>query len=259
MNELINICYENDAPTVLGRELHKVLEVKTAYKDWFPRMCAYGFSEGTDFNPLKFEQVQKEGERTVKRELIDHQLTLDMAKELCMLQRNDIGKKFRQYFIEVEKAWNTPEAVMARALQMAQQQLLTVQEQNRRLLDTVAVQRQQISELQPKAGYYDIVLQCKDLLPISVIAKDYGKSAVWMNGFLREHGVQYKQGDIWLLYQKYAQRGYTSTKTHTVTGSEGGNHVKVHTYWTQAGRLFIYDLMKSAGHFPIMEQLHIDD
>ena len=79
MNEL-TINYSSECPSVSGRELHEALEVKTAYKDWFPRMCEYGFTEGTDFNPLNFEQVQKEGCRDVKRNLVDHQLTLDMAK-----------------------------------------------------------------------------------------------------------------------------------------------------------------------------------
>lgn len=93
MKDLIQIHYDNaDRPTVSGRELHEALEVKTAYKDWFPRMCEYGFSEGVDFNPLIFEQVRTEGERQVAREITDHQLTIPMAKELCMLQRTDKGK-----------------------------------------------------------------------------------------------------------------------------------------------------------------------
>lgn len=126
------------------------------------------------------------------------------------------------------------------------------QKEKQQLITTVAVQKQQISELQPKASYYDVVLNCPDLLPISAIAKDYGKSAKWLNAYLHEHGVQYKQGDIWLLYQKYAQRGYTST-THSLNGRDGLQHAKVHTYWTQKGRLFIYDLLKSDGIYPTVE------
>lgn len=83
MNENMSMikvtCGDNDTPTVSGRELHKALGVKTAYKDWFPRMCEYGFSEGVDFNPLIFEQVRTEGERQVAREITDHQLTIPMA------------------------------------------------------------------------------------------------------------------------------------------------------------------------------------
>lgn len=93
MNELIKINYESDRPTVLARDLHEFLEVKTAYKDWFPRMCEYGFAEGEDFNPLKNERVQIEGSRTVSRTIGDAQLTIDMAKEICMLQRNEKGKQ----------------------------------------------------------------------------------------------------------------------------------------------------------------------
>lgn len=128
-----------------------------------------------------------------------------------------------------------------------------VNEKNRQLEQTVGIQSQQIAELQPKATYYDVVLQCEDLISITAIAKDYGKSARWMNNYLHEKGVQYRQGDIWLLYQTYAERGYTSTKTFKYDDG-GENHVKVHTYWTQKGRLFIYELMKSDGHLPIIEQ-----
>lgn len=128
------------------------------------------------------------------------------------------------------------------------------QKEKQQLLTTVAVQEQQISELQPKASYYDVVLNSPDLMPISTIAKDYGRSATWLNKFLHEKGVQFKQGDIWLLYQKYAQNGYTSTKTHSLNGRDGFQHTKVHTYWTQKGRLFIYDLLKTDGILPTIER-----
>lgn len=145
---------------------------------------------------------------------------------------------------------------MARALQFANRQLAALQQQNTELTDTVAVQKQQILEMQPKASYYDVVLDCKDLLSTSAIAKDYGKSAVWMNRYLHEKGVQFKQGEIWLLYQKYAEKGYTSTKTHSYLGNDGETHTKPHTYWTQKGRLFLYELMKSDGILPLMEVSH---
>lgn len=128
------------------------------------------------------------------------------------------------------------------------------QEKRRALESTVAVQSQQITELQPKASYYDVVLNSKDLLSIGKIAKDFGKSAVWLNKWLHEQGVQYKQGEIWLLYQKYAEQGYTSTKTQTYNGNDGAVHTKVHTYWTQKGRLFIYDLLKTNGILPLIER-----
>lgn len=247
MDELIRINYDSERPTVNGRDLHDALQIKTAYKDWFPRMCEYGFFEGTDF--CSFLSESSGG-----RHAVNHQLTIDMAKQLCMIQRTEIGRKFRQYFIQVEEAWNSPEAVMARALQFANQQLALLKHQNMELTGTIAVQNQQILEMKPKVSYYDVVLNCKDLISTSAIAKDYGKSAIWMNRYLHEKGVQFKQGDIWLLYQKYAQKGYTSTKTHSYPGTDGETHTKVHTYWTQKGRLFIYELMKSDGMMPLIEQ-----
>lgn len=87
MSELIKINYDSDRPTVLARDLHEALEVKTAYKDWFPRMCEYGFTEGIDFNPLKNERVQFEGNRQVCREVTDRQLTIPMAMEILSDKR----------------------------------------------------------------------------------------------------------------------------------------------------------------------------
>lgn len=124
-----------------------------------------------------------------------------------------------------------------------------------RLEEANAVQQQQIAELQPKASYYDVVLNCKDALSVSVIAKDYGWSARKMNQYLHEHGVQYKQGSTWLLYARYAEQGYTSTRTNTHLGKDGDVHTSVHTYWTQKGRLFIYDLLKEHGVLPLVEQM----
>lgn len=92
MNELIRVDYTNDQPAVSARELHEFLEVGARYNDWFPRMCEYGFSEGQDFNLLKIERVQQEGTRMVNRMVDDAILSIDMAKEICMLQRNEKGK-----------------------------------------------------------------------------------------------------------------------------------------------------------------------
>lgn len=117
-----------------------------------------------------------------------------------------------------------------------------------------AVQSQQIMELQPKASYYDLVLNCKDLVSVTTIAKDYGWSARKMNTYLHDLGVQYKQGSVWILYQKYAEMGYTSTKTHSHPGKDGDVHATVHTYWTQKGRLFIYSLLKENGILPMVER-----
>ena len=251
MNEIIKINYENaERPTVSGRELHEALGIKTAYKDWFPRMCEYGFTENSDFLTVAQKRATAQGNFTTYN---DHMLTIQMAKELCMIQRTEKGKQCRQYFLDLEKAWKTPEMVIGRALQIAKKQIDSLKMENNMLTTTVAVQEQQISELKPKASYYDVVLNCPGLLSVSVIAKDYGKSAKWLNAYLHKKGIQYKQGKTWLLYQKYAECGYTCTKTSTVPASDGTQHTKVHTYWTQKGRLFIYDILKSDGTLPLIE------
>lgn len=251
MNEIIKINYENaERPTVSGRELHEALGIKTAYKDWFPRMCEYGFTENSDFLTVAQKRATAQGNFTTYN---DHMLTIQMAKEICMIQRTEKGKQCRQYFLDLEKAWNTPEMVIGRALQIAKKQIDSLKTENYMLSTTVAVQEQQISELKPKASYYDVVLNCPGLLSVSVIAKDYGKSAKWLNAYLHKKGIQYKQGKTWLLYQKYAECGYTCTKTSTVPASDGTQHTKVHTYWTQKGRLFIYDILKSDGILPLIE------
>ena len=135
----------------------------------------------------------------------------------------------------------------------ALQALKAEREANKNLHEQVAVKTQQIAELQPKASYYDLVLSCRDALPVSVIAKDYGWSAKKMNKFLHEQGVQYKLGETCLLYARYAKMGYTKSETFTYPGHDETVHSKVGTKWTQAGRLFIYELMKNAKHTPIIE------
>lgn len=138
MNEIkisVSVNFDDEIPTVSGRELHAALMVDTRYIDWFKRMCEYGFVEGKDFNLLKFEKVQIEGKRRVSRMIIDHQITIDMAKELCMIQRSEVGKRCREYFLEIEKKWNSPDAVIARALQFANKQLELVRGENTQLLE----------------------------------------------------------------------------------------------------------------------------
>lgn len=150
----------------------------------------------------------------------------------------------------IDEVLNNPDMLIA-----ALTELKAEREKTKLLTETVAVQKQQISEMKPKASYYDVVLNCKDLVAISVIAKDYGWSANRMNQYLHKKGVQYKQGNkIWLLYQKYSELGYTSTKTNSYSGSDGTVHTKPHTYWTQKGRLFIYELLKSDGILPNIER-----
>lgn len=240
MNELIRINNDNK---VSGRELHEFLEVGTDYRHWIDRMLEYGFTQGADFNMVKNDRVQAEGNRKVKRMVDDVVMTIDMAKEICMLQRTDRGKQARQYFIQVENDWNSPDKIMARALVMSQ-----------KLLDTTRLElaqtKQIVNELQPKASYYDLILQSKSVMSVSKIAKDFGKSAVWLNKKLEEKKVQYSQGGVWLLYQKYAEKGYTQSTTHAINDERS----KLLTKWTQKGRLFIYELLKGDGILPLIEQ-----
>lgn len=148
----------------------------------------------------------------------------------------------------------TEELIANPDLAIAAFQALKAEREKRQALEeAVAVQAQQIAELKPKATYYDVVLKCKDAVNISVIAKDYGWSAQRMNEYLHKKGVQYKQADIWLLYQKHAGCGYTKTNTHVYEDTCGREHTKVHTKWTQKGRLFIYGLLKADGVYPQIE------
>lgn len=254
MNEIaISVNYNNDNPTISGRELHAALQVKTHYPLWFDRMREYGFAENKDFF-TEFKNVFREDGREMPQKQIDHLLTLDMAKELCMIQRTEIGKRCREYFLNLERQWNSPDAVMARALQIADQKLELAKQQNGSLIETTSVQAKQIEEMKPKARYCEVVLNSAGLLPISTIAKDYGKSAVWLNKWLHEHGIQYKMGTVWLLYQKYADRGYVQSKTFTILDGNGDTIAKPNTQWTQRGRMFIYEQLKKEGILPLIEQ-----
>ncbi|MED4400215.1 phage antirepressor [Metabacillus fastidiosus] len=131
-------------------------------------------------------------------------------------------------------------------------QELKAEKERTKLLELENAQKKQIiSELKPKASYYDLILQNKSLLPISKIAKDYGMSGKAFNKMLHELGIQFKQGNTWLLYQQYADKGYTQSKTHAIDA----NHSVMHTYWTQKGRLFLYDLLKNKKNFlPVIER-----
>ena len=185
MNEIIKINYESEKPTVSGRELHEALDVKTAYKDWFPRMCEYGFTEGEDFNPLKNEQVRDEGGRQVSRVITDHEITIPMAKEICMLQRNEKGKQFRQYFIRVEEAWNSPEMIMKRALDIANASVKKLQIR----LSEVTVDNE---IMKPKADYFDELVERNTLTNFRETAKQLEVKEKVLIGFLIEKKYIYR-------------------------------------------------------------------
>lgn len=159
--------------------------------------------------------------------------------------------KTRYRVIErIEQLENATKPKLPTTYKEALIQLVEQVEENERLHEQNLVLTQQNHELQPKATYYDMVLQNKSLLSVSKIAKDYGMSAIKMNRLLHELGVQYKQGDIWLLYAKYQDKGYTQTHTHVIDADKS----RVQTKWTQKGRLFIYELLKREGILPLIER-----
>ena len=134
-----------------------------------------------------------------------------------------------------------------------------VDKQNKQIADQqkeLAEKSAAIEEMTPKASYYDIVINSPDLIPITIIAKDYGKSGTWLNRKLNEKGVQYRREKTWVLYHQYADKGYVGTKTYAYSGKAYGaeKHVAINTFWTQKGRLFIYELLKGEGILPIVER-----
>jgi len=126
-------------------------------------------------------------------------------------------------------------------------------DENNKLKETNAQQQQLIEEQKPKVNYYDIILSSKNAIPITQIAKDYGKTAQWMNEFLHKHKVQFKQGKTWLLYKNYATQGYTKSETIPYDKYDGETETAIHTKWTQKGRLFIYDLLKKYNVLPLID------
>ncbi|HCW3194967.1 TPA: phage antirepressor KilAC domain-containing protein [Listeria monocytogenes] len=239
MQELV-ATQQNESGDIIvsARDLHEFLEVNTKYKDWFPRMVEYGFVEGVDFLEIKSKVGAQKRARTYTQK--DHHIKLPMAKEISMLQRTEKGKQARRYFLAVEAAWNSPEMIMSRALEIANQQ-------QQQMIS-------QLAELEPKAQYYDLVLLSPSLIKVTEIAKDYGFSARHLNSLLCDYGIQYNLSGTWFLHQKYADKGYTHSKTYA--RPDGGT--SSHTYWTQTGRLFIYETLKAKGIYPLLERQEIE-
>lgn len=117
-----------------------------------------------------------------------------------------------------------------------------------------AVLTQQVAELRPKASYYDLILQCASLLSVTEISKDYGMSAKAFNKKLHELKIQYQQSGVWFLYAEYQDGGYTQTKTQHYCRSDGTQGARTHMYWTQKGRLFLYERLKAEGVLPMIER-----
>lgn len=237
----------NDKPYFVGKDVAEILGYSNASK-----ALADHVDEEDKLNNESLSSLGQRGGWLINESGLYSLIIsskLPKAKKFKRWVTSDVLPSIRKHGIyAVDEILNNPDMLIA-----ALTELKAERERNNRLTDMVAVQTQQIAEMKPKASYYDVVLNCKDLVAISTISKDYGWSARKMNEYLHDKGVQYKQGNIWLLYQGYAERGYTSTKIHSYNGSDGEVHTKPHTYWTQKGRLFIYELLKSGGILPLIE------
>lgn len=228
MNELLKVSYDSDRITVSARELHRMLDVKTPFDKWFPRMCEYGFSNGEDFSTFLSES-------TGGRPAHDAQLTIEMAKELCMLQRTERGKQARQYFIQLEKDWNSPEKVMARALQIADQKI--------HHLET------RVAEMKPKELFADAVSASKSSILVGDLAKllkqngvDIGQKRLFQ--WLREKGYLIKQqGASWNMpTQRSMEQGLFEVKETTITHSDG--HISISKTVKVTGKGQVYFINK---------------
>ena len=227
MNELITITTnEVGEPTVLGRDLHEFLGVTTRYNDWFPRMVEYGFTEGKDF----YSFLSKTSE-TGGRPSTDHLLTIDMAKEICMIQRTEVGKQARQYFIQVEKDYNSPEKIMARALRIAEKELSTLK------LD--------VERMKPKEIFADSVASSHSTILIGELAK-----ILKANGFetgqkrlfetLRQDGflIKRKGSDYNMPTQKAMELGLFEIKETVINNPDGSIRVSKTTKVTGKGQIY---------------------
>lgn len=224
---------DNQEQTVSGRELHAFLEIETRYDTWFGRMLQYGFIEGTDF-------CSKMSESTGGRPSTDHILKLDMAKELCMLARNEKGKQARHYFLEVEREWNSPEKVMARALYIA----------NRKLAET----SKQLEEAKPKIIFADAVSASKSTMLIGDLAKllkqngvDIGQKRLfeWLrsNGYLiKRFGADYNSPTQYAM-----ELGLFNIKETAVTHSDGHVTVSKTVKVTGKGQQYFINQFAKAG------------
>jgi len=228
----------NGEVKISGRQMHMFLEVQTPYAKWFDRMTEYGFAEGTDFNLDKKVQVQMEGTREVRREVIDHLMTLSMAKELAMLQRTDKGKEARLYFIRVEDEWNSPEKVMARALLFSKRLLSDTKAQ-------LAEAAEQIERDRPKVLFADSVSASHTTILIGELAKiikqngvDMGQNRLfqWMrkNGYLvNRQGTDYNMPT-----QRAMNMGLFVIKETTINHADGHTSISKTPKVTGKGQVY---------------------
>lgn len=237
MNELLKINYEAEQPTVSARDLHEALEINTRFNDWFSRMAEYGFENGVDFNLLKNEKVRLEGNREVKRDIMDYQISVDMAKQICMIQRSEKGKQYRQYFIDLEKAWNTPEQVMARVLKLADRTIDNLKEDNKKLIEDN-------ERMRPKEIFADAVSASNSSILIGDLAKllrqngvDTGQKRLFEQ--LRNEGYLMKTGSSRNMpKQKYVENGFFQIKETVISNPDGSVRMTKTTKVTGKGQQY---------------------
>lgn len=221
MNKLLKInTTDSERITVSARDLYEFLEATERFNSWFDRMKQYGLTEGEDFNPLKSLRVQTEGNREVQREVDDYQLTIDTAKQIAMLQRNEKGTQARKYFIQVENAWNSPERVMARALTIANKTIETLKIEN--------------SELKPKADYFDNLVERNLLTNFRDTAKELGLRQTDLINNLIEDGYVYRDQKSKL--KPYAKYGKTGKGLFEIKEFSRNDHSDIQTLITPKGR-----------------------
>ena len=241
MNELLTIKYNEEQPTVSARELHIVLNINTRFNDWFRRMAEYGFEETKDFYSVL--------SKTSGRPSIDYQITIDMAKEICMIQRTPEGKQIRQYFIELEKAWNSPEQVFARALKMADKTIQRLQHHNTILIEENA-------RMKPKEVFADAVRANAGSILVRGLAKMIAQNGIPM-GEKRLYQWLRERGNNTLLTNSYKRRGimknekyldkFTKITKEITEICRGNKKYSVERYADKSGGKRVCTLVKDVG------------
>lgn len=239
MNELITIHEERNFP-VDGRELHESLKVETRYNDWFKRMCEFGFEEGRDFEAITQKRVTAQGNET---QYITHQITLSMAKEICMLQRTEQGKQVREYLINVENAWNTPDMLMARALRMADKTISSLKGQVLHLEAANSHLTVQNQVMAPKADYFDELVDRGVNLNFRETAKEIGVNEREFVAFLITHKYVYrdKKGKL-QPFAKYVNDLFVVKECFNEKTSWGGSQTLITPKGRETFRLLMQGL-----------------
>lgn len=243
MKELINVQVKNDRQLVSARDLYKGLELKGRFSRWFKNNSEF-FAENEDFYECTSSTDMPNGG---VKPLKDYLLTLDMAKQLAMIARTETSKLYREYFLDLERKWNSPQEVVKRGYAILQSENTQLKIENKNLSI-------QLEESNKKANYLDLILGDPTPILITQIANDYGYSAVSFNRLLKKLRIQRRVNGQWILYRTYMGKGYTTTKNADYTDRHGNLKTKIYTVWTQKGRRFIYDILKKNDILPLIER-----